>query len=65
MKIYPLLRKGEMHPVFCEDFLVNLDIDHYFYMGAVLDGCSPATDSHFASTLLGKILKKIAPDFRF
>jgi hypothetical protein len=60
MKIYTLLRKGEMHPVFCEDFLVNLDIDRYFYVGAVLDGCSSATDSHFASALLGKILKKTA-----
>jgi len=27
---------------------------------AVMDGCSSGTDSHFASTLIGKILRKIA-----
>jgi hypothetical protein len=60
MKIFTLLRKGWTHPVFCEDFLISLDIDSNFFVGAVMDGCSSATDSHFASTLMGKILKKHA-----
>ena len=29
-------------------------------MIAVMDGCSSGTDSHFASTLIGKLLRKIA-----
>ncbi|MCU0445987.1 MAG: protein phosphatase 2C domain-containing protein [Microscillaceae bacterium] len=58
MQIYTLVRRGELHSVHCEDFLVSLDIDRNFYVGAVFDGCSSAVDSHFASALLGKILKK-------
>lgn len=30
-----------------------------YYLGAVLDGCSSGEDSHFASALMGKLLKKI------
>ena len=34
-------------------------------MLAVMDGCSMGTDSHFASTLIGKILKKKAKEMYF
>lgn len=59
MKVYTLLRKGEFHAVQCEDFLVNQAIDNRFYFGAVLDGCSGGKEAHFASALMGKILRKV------
>jgi hypothetical protein len=65
MKIYTLLRKGENHPVFCEDFLITHRIEGEFFFGAVSDGCSSGVDSHFASALQGKVLKKILHDLPF
>ncbi|MCS6820298.1 MAG: protein phosphatase 2C domain-containing protein [Microscillaceae bacterium] len=60
MKIYTVIRKGEGHPVFCEDFLVTQYVSHSYYIGAVLDGCSAGLHSHFASSLMGKLISKIA-----
>ncbi|HAI75569.1 MAG TPA: hypothetical protein DCM08_04920 [Microscillaceae bacterium] len=59
MKIFAALRKGENHPIFCEDFLVHSPLGQSFYVAAVMDGCSSGKDSHFAATLLGKLLLKI------
>ena len=50
------VRRGDDHQTFCEDFLVYHETDNFHY-GAVLDGCSSAVESHFASALFGKILK--------
>jgi hypothetical protein len=59
MKIYTGIRKGELHPVFCEDFWIYNSLDSTYFLVAVLDGCSSGIDSHFASALMGKVLTKI------
>ncbi|MGH1339559.1 MAG: protein phosphatase 2C domain-containing protein [Aureispira sp.] len=60
MKIDQHLALGAFHPVFCEDFCVCYDLGDNWTVLAVLDGCSAGTDSHFAATLLGKIIHKIS-----
>ena len=65
MKIYTLIRKGELHPIFCEDFLVHREINAQYYLAAVMDGCSSGQDSHFASALIGKLLVKITKDILY
>ncbi len=58
MKIKTILRKGVDHKVFCEDYLYSFQNERWV-IAATFDGCSDAIDSHFASTLSGKILKNI------
>lgn len=58
MKVHSVIRKGTDHDVFCEDFKVIEDSGRYF-IGAVFDGCSGGNESHFASSLFGKIFKQI------
>lgn len=58
MKIHSVIRKGEDHPIFCEDFMSIGDSGRYF-LGVVFDGCSGGNDSHFASSLFGKIFRQI------
>lgn len=65
MKKYELLQIGFFHTNFCEDFLYSAEIGEDKLMIAVMDGCTMGTDSHFASTLIGKILKKIAAEFYY
>ena len=65
MHIHSILQLGESHPVFCEDFLFHEEIGSGLWLGAVMDGCSMGQDSHFASALLGKILKKQVKDLRY
>ena len=65
MQVYTVIRKGEFHPVFCEDFLITEEIGSKFFLAAVMDGCSSGKDSHFASALFGKILHKIAKTLHF
>jgi hypothetical protein len=60
MKFYALTQKGEFHVNHNEDYLVMEDCGKSFKLIAVMDGCSSGTDSHFAATLLGKILRKLA-----
>lgn len=60
MRIYQLSHIGEFHTAHNEDFMVVEDCGKHTKMIAVMDGCSSGTDSHFASTLLGKILRKLA-----
>ncbi len=59
MQIYSVLQKGESHPIFCEDFLYYEHLDQNRVVAAVMDGCSSGKDSHFPSTLMGKVLQKI------
>jgi len=58
MRVQTIIRKGKDHPVFCEDFLAIENHGRYF-IGAVFDGCSGGNESHFASSLLGKIFKQV------
>ncbi len=60
MKLFELTHIGEFHINHNEDFLIIEDAGQSYKLIAVMDGCSSGTDSHFASTLLGKILRKIA-----
>jgi serine/threonine protein phosphatase PrpC len=58
MLIRTVLKKGTDHPVNCEDDLF-FSIAEPYYVGAVFDGCSTGTKSHFASNLYSKILNRV------
>lgn len=60
MEFFKLTHIGEFHVNHNEDYLVIEDAGKSYKMIAVMDGCSSGTDSHFASTLIGKLLRKIA-----
>ena len=60
MKFYELSHIGEFHVNHNEDFLVLEEAGSTRKLIAVMDGCSSGTDSYFASTLIGKLLRKIA-----
>ncbi|MEZ4893005.1 MAG: protein phosphatase 2C domain-containing protein [Saprospiraceae bacterium] len=60
MKIFELSQIGEFHVNHNEDFKVVEDAGKHYKLIAVMDGCSSGTDSHLASTLIGKILRKLA-----
>lgn len=59
MKIYSALQIGEYHINHCEDYLFIGEIGNDKTLCAVMDGCTMGTDSYFASTLTGKLLRKI------
>lgn len=59
MNLYSTLQIGDYHINHCEDDLLIKKICSDKILCAVMDGCSTAMDSHFASTLTGKILRKI------
>lgn len=61
MEVRTLIKRGTDHHVYCEDDLFHFNIGST-YIGAVFDGCSTGTKSHFASALYGKILKKWKED---
>jgi len=58
MRVYTHIQKGQYHPTFCEDFLLHQSINKRFVLAAVMDGCSMGRESHFASALFGKLLRK-------
>ena len=58
MNLYSTLQIGDYHINHCEDDLLIKKISSDKIVCAVMDGCSTALDSHFASTLIGKILRK-------
>lgn len=58
MNIYSAIQIGEYHTNQCEDHLMIRKIGSDKIICAVMDGCSTALDSHFASVLIGKILRK-------
>jgi hypothetical protein len=60
MKIFELTHIGEFHIDHNEDSYVIADIGDSKKLIAVMDGCSSGTDSHFASTMIGKVLRKLA-----
>jgi len=59
MKIYSALQIGDYHFNNCEDALYIGKFGKDKIICAVMDGCTTAIDSQFASLLVGKILKKI------
>lgn len=58
MKIYSALQIGDYHTDHCEDYLFIEEAGDQLIC-AVMDGCTMGTDSYFAATLTGKLLKKI------
>lgn len=60
MNIQTAIQLGSSHPIFCEDFLLTAPIGKDKLLAVVADGCTSGKDSHFASTLIIKILQKIA-----
>lgn len=65
MKIFELSQIGQFHTNHNEDYKIVSDIGENRVMIAVMDGCSMGTDSYFASTLIGKCLRKIAKDIDY
>ena len=59
MKIYSAIQIGDYHQNNCEDHLYIGEYGKNKMICAVMDGCTTALESHFASALVGKILKKI------
>jgi len=60
MKYFVLTHMGEFHINHNEDYFVIEDAGKDRKLIAVMDGCSSGTDSHLASTLIGKVLRKLA-----
>lgn len=65
MKKYTFTEIGEFHTTHNEDALVVTDIDKNRTLLAVMDGCSMGTESHFASTLIAKLLRKIGKELYY
>jgi hypothetical protein len=65
MRLYSALQIGEYHVNHCEDYLFFGEIGANKWLLAVMDGCTMAKDSYFASTLVGKLLRKIAKERLF
>lgn len=65
MIIYTTLTIGEHHTNYCEDYLITAEIGKEKILCAVMDGCSMGTDSYFAATLTGKLLRKIANEYSY
>ena len=63
MEIRTLVKKGEEHLTYCEDFSFYRVLEDDTIIAAVFDGCSDGITSHFASALLGKILKKCVSSY--
>lgn len=59
-QIYKAIQIGEYHFNHCEDYLFTSDLGDDKLLCAVMDGCTTAIDSHFISTMVGKILRKIS-----
>ncbi|MEZ4884447.1 MAG: protein phosphatase 2C domain-containing protein [Chitinophagales bacterium] len=65
MQIYTTLQRGHQHKHFCEDFLLQTSIGQEWQIAVVADGCSGGKDSHFASTLTCKLMRKVAAKEEF
>lgn len=57
MNVKSILKRGKGHPDFCQDALFHYEDDDIL-VACVCDGCSEFKDSHFASNLFVKVLKK-------
>lgn len=64
MQLYQLLKRGAYHPEFCEDFSLAELLGTRLVL-AVMDGCTMGRESHFASTLLAKILRKVIREWPY
>lgn len=62
MRIYSALQIGDYHQNNCEDHLFVGEYGKNKILCTVMDGCTTALESQFASLLVGKILKKICTE---
>ncbi|MFT3823058.1 MAG: protein phosphatase 2C domain-containing protein [Chitinophagaceae bacterium] len=62
MNIYTALQIGDYHLNYCEDYLFTGNIGKDKMLCAVMDGCTMGTDSYFAATMVGKLLRKIVKE---
>lgn len=60
MIISSLLERSVKHRNYNEDAQMSSEIGQDWFIGAVMDGCSTAMDSHFASALVAKLFEKNA-----
>ena len=65
MKKYELSKIGTFHINHNEDAVAITEIGQNKLMMAVMDGCSMGEESHFASTLIAKVLRKIGKEISF
>lgn len=65
MKTYEIIQIGTHHTNYCEDYVIQVNVGDGKLLCAVMDGCTMATESYFASTLIGKILRKIAEEISY
>jgi hypothetical protein len=65
MRIYTTLQIGELHTNHCEDYFITAEIGKNKLLCAVMDGCTMGTDSYFAATLTGKLLRKICKEYSY
>lgn len=65
MSIYEIIQIGEHHTNYCEDYVMTASLGENKLLCAVMDGCTMATESYFASTLIGKLLRKIAKEIAY
>jgi len=65
MRIYTTLQIGELHTNHCEDYLITAEIGNHKLLCAVMDGCTMGTESYFAATLTGKLLRKISKEYSY
>lgn len=59
MKTDGFTKKGAMHTDHNEDAFYMKQISDRWFIAAVMDGCSSGVDSHFASALYAKIIRKV------
>ena len=64
MQLYQLLKRGAYHPDFCEDFSLAEPLGTRLVL-AVMDGCTMGRESHFASTLVAKVLRKVIREWPY
>lgn len=65
MQKYHHLQIGTFHTNHCEDYLITTEIGKNKQLLAIMDGCTMGTDSYFISTLIGKLLRKIAKELNY
>ena len=65
MKIYKLSTIGEFHTNHNEDAAATIEIGKERTLVAVMDGCSMGKESHFASTLIAKLIRKIGKEIGY
>ena len=57
MIVHKLIKRGLNHPDYCEDFILDENLDENYSIYGVFDGCSSGIDSHLASALIAKIIR--------